>query len=182
MHVHKFIFPLILIALTAMLSGCAGVAVEGAQAAKSEVVIRKNLDEAKAGNAEAQYKVGSAYCCSLHEGSGLYNTPKSVDWLCKSARQGYTPAMHMLGKIYSGDTVDGIRLMRRAAGLFASNSTDLPTAMTWFQLAKDNGEEVPADRIDDVWADMSESEKAEMQALYAKGLNAKCSWEEVIGS
>lgn len=162
-------------------SGCASVAIEGANVAKDEVVISKNIEEARAGVAEAQYKVGDAYCCSIHEGSGLYNTKTSVDWLCRSAKQDYAPAMLKLGKIYSGDVIDGVRVSRRVAQKLAGTSKNLPVAWAWLQLAADREEGNAAERASKVWEKLDEAERAEAQQTYEKELSASCQWGEVIG-
>ncbi len=162
-------------------AGCVAVAVEGAQATKSEVIISKNIEEAKAGDAEAQYKVGNAYCCSVHEGSGLYNTKTSVEWLCRSAKQDYAPAMLQLGKIYSGDVVDGVRLTRRVAQGIAGTSTNLPVAWAWLRLAADREEEDAAERAQKIWDKLDEDGRAAAQQIYDKGLDASCRWDAVIG-
>ncbi len=175
------VFALLAIVL-ATVSGCASLAVEGAQATKSEAIIALNIDEARAGDPEAQYKVGRAHCCSVHEGSGIYNTQTAVAWLCQSARQGYAPAMVMLGKIYSGDVIDGVRLSRRVIQGVAGTSTDIPVALTWFQLAMDRGETDAGDQAAGLWDDLSDAEKDRTRAVYALGLNAPCDWDDVIGS
>ncbi len=167
--------------LASMLAaGCVAVAVEGAQATKSEVVISRNMEAAEAGEAEAQFKVGEAYCCSVHEGSGLYNTKTSVEWLCRSARQDYAPAMFKLGKIYSGDVIDGVRVSRRVAQGVAGTSENLPVAWAWLQLAADRDEEDAAKRASKVWDKLNEAERAEAQEIYKKGVSAPCDWNEVI--
>lgn len=162
------------------LGGCATAAIEGAQVTKSEIIIAQNIDAARAGNPRAQFLVGEAYCCSLHEGSGLYNTQTSVEWLCKAARQSYAPAMFKLGKIYSGDTIDGVRLARRVAAGVAGTSTNLPVAAVWLRLAEMNGESDATDRLADVWEDMSTDDRAAAQQIFNDGLNAPCVWNEVI--
>lgn len=160
--------------------GCATAAIEGAQATKSEIIISQNINEARVGNSKAQFTVGEAYCCSLHEGSGIYNTKTSVEWLCKSARQSYSPAMFKLGKIYSGDTIDGIRLARRAAAGVAGTSTNLPVAAAWFKLAEVHGEPNAANRLADIWAELSANDQRASEKIFEKGLSAPCLWNEVI--
>lgn len=174
-------FALLVIVVLA-LSGCSTLAIEGAQATKAEAIIALNIDEARAGDAEAQYKVGQAHCCSIHEGSGIYNTKTAVAWLCQAARQDYAPAMVMLGKIYSGDVIDGVRLSRRVIQGVAGSSTDIPVALTWFQLAMDRGELDASDQAAGLWDDLSAAEKDRTRAIYAQGLNAPCDWEDVIES
>ncbi len=165
-----------------VISGCAAVAIEGGQAAKSEVVIAQNIKAAENGDPKAQFSVGEAYCCSLNEGSGLFNTRTSVEWLCKAARQNYAPAMFKLGKIYSGDTIDGIRLARRAAAGIAGTSTNFPVAAAWLRMAEANGERAAGARLADVWKDMSAADRAAAQRLFENGLGNQCLWNEVISS
>ncbi len=161
-------------------AGCASIAVEGAQATKSEVIISRNIDEAREGDAEAQYKVGNAYCCSVHEGSGLYNTKTSVEWLCRSAKQDYAPAMLKLGKIYSGDVIDGVRLSRRVAQGLAGTSENMLVAWAWLQLAADREEGDAAKRAKKIWDTFDEAEQATAKGIYDEGLNAPCDWSDVI--
>lgn len=162
------------------LSGCATLAIEGANAAGSEAVIALNIDAAREGDAEAQYKVGSAYCCSIHEGSGLYNTQTAVEWLCRSARQDYAPAMVMIGKIYSGDVIDGIQLSRRLLQGVAGTSENIPVALAWLRLAEDRGEKDALEQADGALEKLSEEERARMDEVYAQGLAAPCDWNDVI--
>jgi len=170
-----------LFASGALLSGCASAVIEGAQAAKSEVIIAENIGKANAGDPIAQFKVGEAYCCSLNEGSGIYNTKTSVDWLCRSARQGYSPAMFKLGKIYSGDTVDGVRLARRLAAGVTGSSTNLAVASAWFQMAADKGMKEAADRVRDVSKDMNAAQIQTARQVYGmRETQAPCLWSAVI--
>ncbi len=162
-------------------AGCAAVAVEGANVAKDEIIISKNMEQAKAGVAEAQYKVGNAYCCSVHEGSGLYNTKTSVDWLCRSAKQDYAPAMLKLGKIYSGDVIDGVRVSRRVAQKLAGTSKNLPVAWAWLQMAADREEGDAAKRTSEIWEKLDEAGRASAQQIYQSSLDTPCDWDEVIG-
>jgi len=164
------------------LSGCVSVAVEGANAAKSKAVISNNLEAAQAGDAEAQFKVGKAYCCSLNEGEAIYDTPTSVRWLCSSAKQGYGPAMIELGKIYSGDLVDGIRLAARAAHAVKGSSTNLPVAWAWFINASKHEQADGEELAGEVLEEMDEAQSADARALYPLGLDVPCGWDEVIQS
>lgn len=165
----------------AALTGCAGVAVEGARATASEVTINKNMAAAQAGDATAQYEVGAAHCCSLNEGGGgLYNTPKAVSWLCRSAAQGYAPAMRKLGQIYMGDTIEGVRLQRRLAAAVVGSSTNLAVSYAWLQQAATRGETDAAEEAKDVWGKMNSLQKQEASRLVGLGTNATCRWDEAI--
>ncbi|TAD87794.1 MAG: hypothetical protein EAZ99_16340 [Alphaproteobacteria bacterium] len=88
--------------------------------------------------------------------------------------------MFKLGKIYSGDTIDGVRLARRVAVGLAGTSTNLPVAAAWLKLADMNGEREAAARFADVWNDLSTAERASAQTVFERGVNAPCLWNEVI--
>lgn len=182
MRKHQFLALPFVISITIFLSGCAGIAIEGAKVARSELIISQNIDAAQAGDAQAQFNVGEAYCCSVHEGSGLYNTQTSVEWLCRSARQGFTPAMFKLGKIFSGDVIDGIEWKRRIAQGIVGTSTNVAVAAVWLQFAADNGEPDAQERLQEVWDEMDEHSRESAQTLYRQGTDTACLWEEVISS
>src|SRR3546814_16198898 len=80
------------------LAGCVGAAMEGANMAKDEAVFRNNIEAARAGDAEAAYRVGDALCCSLGDRKGFYNTRDAVEWLCRSSAEGYAPASRKLAQ------------------------------------------------------------------------------------
>lgn len=179
-HLRRAGVPALLLSGMLALTGCVGAAVEAGRATASEVTINKHLAAAEAGDATAQYEVGKAYCCSVNEGSELYNTPKAVAWLCRSAQQGYAPAMHKLGLIYNGDTIEGARLSRRLATAVVGQHVNLAVSHTWLRLAADRGEKDAADEARDVWADMNATQRSEAQRLYDRGLKTTCRWEEAI--
>jgi len=107
------------------LNGCVATALEGANIAKDEAKRSKNMAAAEAGDAAAQYAVGKSYCCSpKNQTHGIYDNNKATEYLCKAARQNYAPAAYMLGNIYSGDTVSGLRLLRRVANAVAGDKLD----------------------------------------------------------
>lgn len=165
----------------AALTGCAGAAVEGARATAAEVTISNNMAAAQAGDAKAQYEVGAAHCCSLNEGGGgLYNTPKAVSWLCRSAAQGYAPAMRKLGQIYMGDTIEGVRLQRRLAAAVVGSSTNFAVSYAWLQQAAARGESEAREEAQEVWGKMNATQRKEATRLQGLGLNATCRWEEAI--
>lgn len=164
----------------AALSGCAGAAVEVARGAASEATINKHMAAAQAGDAKAQYEVGSAYCCSVNAGSELFNTPKAVSWLCRSAAQGYAPAMLKIGRIYNGDTVEGVRLSRRLANAVVGQDVNLAVSYAWLTQAAQRGEADAAEDAKEVWNDMNATQRTEARRLVGMGTKATCRWEEAI--
>ncbi|MDF2095310.1 hypothetical protein [Aquibaculum arenosum] len=169
--------PLLLLA-----GGCVGAATEGANIAKDKAVLASNIDDARAGDAEAQYKVGDALCCSVNEGHGFYDTPESVGWLCKAAGQDYAPAAHMLGEIYAGDVVSGVRVLRRVAQRLAGSSTNLPVAYAWLRRAEAGGETEAGETADQLWTNLSRSQRYEAEAMAEGHQSLPCTWDEVIAS
>lgn len=168
-----------LVAVGLILSGCVALGVEGANISKDEIVYQANIDAAQSGDPVAQYKVGDALCCSVHEGSGFYNTQKSVEWLCLSARQGHGPAMYQVGKILSSDVIDGVRLARRLVQGVAGTSENLPVAFGWLRAASANGVPEAKERAEDVWSDMSDDERAQAVEFDGATTPDACTWAEV---
>jgi TPR repeat protein len=171
---------LCLMAVAALVSGCVGAAAEGARGAASQVVVDQNIAKARQGDREAQFKVGEALCCGVDDRGGFYNTRQSVTWLCLSAAQGYGPAMHKIGRIYAGDTVDGVRVLRRVAGAVAGTSTNLPVSYAWFSNAKTHGVAEAAESAQNVWSDMSPTQQQAASRLAQSGLKATCDWDQAI--
>jgi TPR repeat protein len=169
----------LLCAAAALTAGCAAAVGEAAYGAKAKATYESNIDAANKGDKVAQFKVGEALCCEVNGRDGAYDTRRSVEYLCKSAAQGYGPAMYKLGRIYTGDTVDGVRLMKRAAAA-AMAPTNPPIAYAWFSNAKAYGEKDAADAAQEEWKEMTpqQQEVAKMQA--ARGLGATCRWEEAM--
>jgi TPR repeat protein len=162
--------------------GCAGAALEGANIAKDKAEAEANMSAAEAGNAEAQYKVGKSLCCSIDEGGpSFYNTEQAVAWLCKSAAQNYSPAALKLGDIYSGNTVSGMRVMRRAAEKVIQPRTNPPVAYAWLQRAQALGNADAAEPAAKVWQAMTPAQQAEASALGSSKAALPCEWAQVMG-
>src|SRR3546814_10993486 len=96
------------------LGGCVGAVAEGANIAKDKATVSNNIEAARAGDAEAQYKVGDALCCSLNEGEGFYDPPHPVAWLCSAAAQRHGPASPKLAALYACEPTPGAPPLRRA--------------------------------------------------------------------
>jgi TPR repeat protein len=169
----------ILIACLA-LAGCAGAAMEGANIAKDEVVYENNIEAARAGDAEAQYRVGDALCCSLGDRKGFYDTRAATDWLCRAAAQGHAPASLKLGRIYSGHVVEGVRVMRRVAERVSGRPENLPVSYAWLKVAAGQGSLDAEADAQTVWSDMAEAEQARAQTLMSSGQPLPCRWDEVF--
>jgi len=178
----KPLVGLVTVLLLPLLAGCVGVAAEGANIAKDRVILASNLEAAQAGDVEAQYRVGKALCCSLNEGEGFYDTPRSVEWLCTAARQGHGPSAYKLGEIYSGDVISGLRVMRRVAQRVAGSSTNPVIAYAWMQRAEEFGVEDAGPSARALWQDLSAHQRSTARVmLQADSEDLPCEWQQVIG-
>jgi hypothetical protein len=158
-----------------LLSACIGIAVESSRAVHSEVVRSQNIEAALAGNAEAQYKIGSAYCCSPNgQLEGYYDNQQATEFLCMAAMQGHGLAALKLGKIHSGDLYDGVRLLKRARTAISGNiETDLTVATYWLTQARLAG-------IDEARTLLNDLPKLDI-SHFAKAENAPCTIKQVYG-
>jgi TPR repeat protein len=169
----------LLCAAAALTAGCAAAVGEAVHGAKAKSQYDDNIDAANKGDKVAQFKVGDALCCEVDGQTGAYDTRRSVEYLCKSAAQGYAPAMYKLGRIYSGDTVSGVRLLRRAA-VAATAPTNPPIAYAWFANAKAHGDKDADDAVTDTWKGMTPQQQEVAKMQTARGLNATCRWDEAM--
>ena len=147
----KTIITLALLLLTiTSLTGCVGVAAEGVRAADNENTRNEFMNAALSGDAQAQYLVGDSYCCTPGDGDdGYYNNQKATEFLCMAAKQGHGAAALKLGKIHSGDRIDGVRLLRRAVNAVAgSDKANLQIAAFWLTVAQKQGEEEAREILD----------------------------------
>ncbi len=163
------------IIMVVLISGCVSTAMEGANIAKDETVRSNNMAAANAGDAEAQYKVGKSYCCSPKNSThAVYDNNKATEYLCLAARQNYAPAAYKLGNIYSGDTVSGLRLLRRAANAVSGDHlTNKTIAYYWYQQAALNNSE-------DAKKKLSKLDKQDTSGLTSPA-TAPCTLKEVYG-
>ncbi|MEX0760737.1 MAG: hypothetical protein WD100_14235 [Tistlia sp.] len=162
------------------LGGCAGAAMEGANMAKDEVVYENNIEAARAGQVEAQYRVGEALCCSLGDRKGFYDTRAATDWLCRAAAQGHAPASRKLGRIYSGEVVDGVRVMRRVAERVSGRPQDRALSYAWLSVAAGQGDAEAGAEAQTLWGDLDEAERARAGGLTAGGRSLPCRWDEAF--
>lgn len=172
--------PVLLAATAAAVSGCVGAVSEGARGAAAKITVDQNMAAARRGDREAQFKVGEALCCGVSERGGFYDTKQSVAWLCASAAQGYGPAMFKLGRIYAGDTVDGVRVIRRAANAVVGVSQNLPVSYAWFANAKAYGVAEAEESRQEIWKEMNSAQQKFAADQTAKGTKAICEWDEAM--
>ncbi|MDA8647298.1 sel1 repeat family protein [Porticoccaceae bacterium] len=99
-------------------------------------------ERAESGDAEAQYLVGQSYKKSQ-------NNLLAVDWLSRSAKQGYTQAQYELGKMY--DQGLGIPENNRLAAEWYLSAAEAGLASAQYRLSEmySSGKADSADSNDD---------------------------------
>lgn len=153
-----------------LLGGCVAPVIEAASTAVDRRSYETNIEAARAGDAKAQYVVGNALCCSTFDRQPFYDTKLSIEWLCRSARQGQVPAMTRLARIYADDTVNGVRILRRALALLTADTATDALAWAWFRLAQSNGDGGAASSLDRLKRTISVADRAEGERLFSLGL------------
>lgn len=165
--------------LGGMLSGCATAAIQGASRAKDNAVIASNEDEAAAGDAAAQMKVGDAHCCTIAGSVGVLNNQKATQWYCKAADQGEARAFYELGRIYSGDLVRGMNGPAKIGALLTTQRENKPLALMWFNLAMEQGYSDAVGEISDLREDMTGPETLQASLLKKSWRDQPCEWNDV---
>ncbi|MGH1460520.1 MAG: hypothetical protein ACRBB6_00630 [Neptuniibacter sp.] len=124
-----------------LLSGCAGAVLESARMSDDALTRDKYLSAALSGDPESQYQVGKSYCCApRNDSDSFYNNRKATEFLCQAARHNHPAAAFEVARIHSGDTVDGLRLLRRTANLVRGEELDNRLiAYYWYTQAANNG-------------------------------------------
>ena len=162
------------------LSGCVGAVSETANIAKDKIIISNNIKKAQAGDPEAQFKVGNSLCCSVVDSNkGFYDTQKSLEWLCRSAESQYGPAAFKIAKIYSGDTVSGVRVIRRIASRITGKRSIPSVSYSWFLFAENYGEKDARKHADSMWASLDEKEREEAREYVTGQKKLPCLWADV---
>ena len=173
-RIHLTLKLIAIVALAGSLKGCIGTAtVAGAAAgtlAIQAAVRSKNIELANQGDAAAQAKVGSSYCCA---GPG-FSAQKSTAWLCKAARQEYAPAYYELGRIYIGEVT---RIPH--PGLYISAEVtakkNLPLSLMWLQLAADSGNKKASRKINSLKFNYKDA-KVLFERAYDQAGRMKTNW------
>jgi hypothetical protein len=170
----------ILLLIAQPLSGCVGLALQGAKMARDAGERSANLDEAQAGDPKAEYDVGMSWCCTINGvGTPIDDNEKATEWLCKAARQDYGPAQLALARIYSGRMYRG-GLKKLILGSIAPRPKDLASALMWVNLAKDHKINGAADLLADIEKTATPPERAEARRLGSDWRSARCTWREVF--
>ncbi|MCG8446210.1 MAG: hypothetical protein MI753_10880 [Hyphomicrobiales bacterium] len=131
MNVKRLLQLAACIASASVLAGCYGVAAQGGAYAMRQAQKSEFEEAARAGDASAQLAYGRSYCCA---GLG-YSTQKATEWICRAARQDYTPAQIEIGKIYLGNVVRSPSIGTAIIGN-ARAKRDRVVALAWLKRAQ----------------------------------------------
>lgn len=167
------------LALAAVLSGCAAAAIQGATRASDNAKILANEDAAAAGDVEAQMKMGDAHCCTIAGSAGVFNNQKATKWYCKAAHQNEPRAWYELGRIYSGDLVRGINGPAKVGAMLTEQRENRPLALMWFNLAAQAGYDDAADEAADLREDMTPPEILQSSLRQKNWMAQACEWNAV---
>jgi TPR repeat protein len=155
--------------LATCLNGGVGGAVKGAKYAGSQATIAENETAAMRGDAKAQYELGNAYCCSVGSVDLTHDTVKA-----------YAPAQYRLGRLYSGNPVEGLEVRQRAKLLVADAPENKPLALMWLTLAARNGSSDAASKLAELERGITTQEQAAGQTYLADWQAAPCEWSQVF--
>ena len=168
----KMIGAALLLGGANLLAGCVAAGIHGTTYAVKATDRPGLLQDAEAGDPEAQTKLGLSYCC---RGPG-FSTQTATEWLCKAAAQDFAVAQYELGRIYSGATsrtpAPGQKLTHIA--LVKKNE---PLSLMWFERASANGFENAAERAADLRDDLEAEQIAKAEALLADWRSAPCTYD-----
>lgn len=170
---------IVLSSMLAGLSGCAAAAIQGVSRAKDNAVILGNEEAAKAGDVEAQMKLGDAHCCTIAGSAGVLNNQKATEWYCKAARQGEPRAYYELGRIYSGDLVRGMNGPAKIGAMLTEQREFKALALMWFNLAAAAGNEDAADDASDLREDMTPVQIVQSEVRQKSWEAQPCEWNQV---
>lgn len=177
---------IMLLLLPLVLSGCAAPVVEGAMQARDSLR-RGGLEQAAAqGEAKAQYELGDTYCCAItgqtDTAVSAYDNEKATYWMCQAAQQDYAPAGYRLARIYSGDVVSGVRVLRRSAQLVSTPQKDNAVALMWARRAAAQNESGADALARDISRRASSAELRRANQLASNWQSAPCTWPQVFSA
>lgn len=176
---RRFAAPLIL----ALILGACGSSGEKPKPKSTAELRQEMINQAMAGDADAQYRLGYDLCCGQGDAGGKYDIALATQWLCRAAHQNNPRAQYRLGIIYAGNLVeDGLtaRLMRQVVSSSGPKPQPRLAAM-WFDLAMASGHEEAAKRRIILTKKMEKTDHLAVEKMRAKWRNAPCEWQTVHG-
>jgi len=145
-----------------LVAGCGSLA----PGAEGREVRAHWMADAQRGAAEAQYRVGSSYCC----GRGItHNTQRAVAWLCRAAVQGHRDAEFELANIYAGRISTTDRIMSAGLGY-----DDPVQAYVWYTAALIHGHPLADQSRADILPHLSSGQQQEARTASTRWARAQC--------
>jgi hypothetical protein len=169
-----------------LLDGCFAPLVEGARQGMNVVERDRLQASASAGEAQAQYKLGTTYCCETGPGIqrslSVFDNRKATEWLCKAALQDYAPAQYKLAQIYAGRAGASGGMITRIGGWIDSERPAPSVAWIWASRAAANGIGQAASLRDTLGAGLDHARWREMNEQLAHWRTAPCTWDQAVGT
>ncbi len=167
---------LTLIALLAVLTGCAAAAIGGGTYAVKSSQRDDLRPSAESGDAEAQYQLGKSWCCM---GPG-FDTQTATEWLCKAASQGHEQALYELGRIYDGEIsrtpAPGQKVLR-----LATAKRSAAHALAFYRLAATHGN-TNAETKQEELAQRLEAPERERAKAISSDFSSSCTYDDVFST
>ncbi len=116
------------------------------------------------GDVEAQYKVGTAYCCGDRP---KHDNVKALYWWCQAAKQGQRDAQFQVGKMYDSASQYKGNIIQQNPVL----------AFTYYSLAEKNGNNEAVGFKQKLSGVLSAAQKQEAAALLEEFPNIACEVE-----
>jgi TPR repeat protein len=98
-----------------------------------EAVREAYMEQARAGNTDAQYKIARSFCCDSEE---EHNVQRATWWYCDAARKNHKDSQFMVGEIYRSDRT--VTMPPEALQAFPQLNDDV-LAYAWLKIADKNG-------------------------------------------
>ena len=117
--------------------------------------------QALQGDAEAQYKVGTLYCCGERP---RYDNIQALYWFCQAAKQGQRDAMYEVGDMYENE--------HRHKGSVIPRDPVL--AYTYYMLAVAQGNDNAVTPFEALKIKLSEEEQSRGEAIFHKWPHIPC--------
>jgi TPR repeat protein len=182
---HRFYTIIISASLIAALASCTSIAIKGVATASEQATIARYQNAADEGNAEAQYNVGAAHCCRIGKTDIAHDNQKATEYLCRSAKQNYSKAQYVLGRIYAGHPIVGFNPQQSIKLKAVGSEKNISLAVMWLTLAA-AGRDDDANDAREALKEIERSATPQDQAQAKKWLDiwqhAPCKWSEVFPS
>jgi hypothetical protein len=102
--------------------------------------------------------------------------------MCKAAQQDYAPAAYRLARIYTGDVVSGVRILRRSAQMISTPQKDNAVALMWARRAAAQNESGASDLARDISRRATSAELRRANQLASDWQSAPCTWSQVFAA